>query len=143
MVILVLGIGGTIIMDENGVSPNIAVPFLVIMILIGTYILLAVKIASQWEKAVVLRYGKFHHLRGPGMFWIVPIIGSVVNWIDHRVSVTPFSAEKTLTKIPPPWTWMQCLWLVWDAQKPALEVTDCTVAISWAAQTALCESSVK
>jgi regulator of protease activity HflC (stomatin/prohibitin superfamily) len=64
----------------------------------GLYILLAVHIASQWEKAVVLRFGKFHGLRGPGMFWIVPIVDSIANWIDHRVNVTPFSAEKTLTK---------------------------------------------
>ena len=140
MVILVIGIGGTIIMDENGVSENIAVPYLVVMILLGTYILLAVKIASQWEKAVVLRYGKFHNLRGPGMFWIIPIVDTVVNWIDHRVSVTPFSAEKTLTKDTVPVDVDAVLfWLVWDAQKAALEVADYTVAISWAAQTALRE----
>jgi hypothetical protein len=91
-IILILGIGGTILMDENGIPQNIAVPYLVIMGLIATYILFAVKVASQWEKAVVLHFGKFHNLRGPGMFWIVPIVDSVANWIDHRVTVTPFSA---------------------------------------------------
>jgi hypothetical protein len=68
MVILILAIGGTILMDENGIPQNITVPYLVFMILISTYILLVVKIAVQWEKAVVLRYGKFHNLRGPGLF---------------------------------------------------------------------------
>jgi regulator of protease activity HflC (stomatin/prohibitin superfamily) len=139
-IILVLGIGGTILMDTNGIPQNISVPYLVIMVLIGTYILFAVKIASQWEKAVVLHFGKFHNLRGPGLFWIIPIVDSVVNWIDHRVSVTPFSAEKTLTKDTVPVDVDAVLfWLVWDAQKAALEVADYTVAISWAAQTALRE----
>ena len=62
---------------------------------LGAYILFALKVASQWEKAVVLRLGKFRGLRGPGVFWIVPIIDATVNWIDHRVMVTPFSAKKT------------------------------------------------
>lgn len=139
-VILFLGIGGAILMNENGISQNIAVPYLVIMILIAIYILLAVKIASQWEKAVVLRFGKFRNLKGPGMFWIIPIVDSLANWIDHRVNVTPFSAEKTLTKDTVPVDVDAVLfWLVWDAQKAALEVADYTVAISWAAQTALRE----
>jgi len=108
--------------------------------LIATYILFAVKVASQWEKAVVLHFGKFHSLKGPGMFWIVPIVDSVANWIDHRVTVTPFSAEKTLTKDTVPVDVDAVLfWLVWDAQKAALEVADYTAAISWAAQTALRE----
>jgi len=139
-VIFVLAIIGVAIMDLNGVSESISVTFLVIMILIGIYILLAVQIASQWEKAVVLRLGKFHNLKGPGLFWIVPIVDTVVNWIDHRVNVTPFSAEKTLTKDTVPVDVDAVLfWLVWDAQKAALEVADYKVAISWASQTALRE----
>jgi regulator of protease activity HflC (stomatin/prohibitin superfamily) len=74
------------------------------------------------------------------MFWIIPIVDTVVNWIDHRVNVTPFSAEKTLTKDTVPVDVDAVLfWLVWDAQKAALEVADYKVAISWAAQTALRE----
>jgi regulator of protease activity HflC (stomatin/prohibitin superfamily) len=69
-----------------------------VLILVGAYVLLALKIASQWEKAVVLHLGKFSKLAGPGMFWIIPIVDTIANWIDHRVMVTPFSAEKTLTK---------------------------------------------
>jgi regulator of protease activity HflC (stomatin/prohibitin superfamily) len=139
-VIFALAILGVAIMDKNGVPETFSVSFLVIMILISVYVLLAVQIASQWEKAVVLRFGKFHNLRGPGLFWIIPIVDTVVNWIDHRVNVTPFSAEKTLTKDTVPVDVDAVLfWLVWDAQKAALEVADYKVAISWAAQTALRE----
>jgi regulator of protease activity HflC (stomatin/prohibitin superfamily) len=103
-------------------------------------ILFSMKVANQWEKAVVLRLGKFHGLRGPGMFWIVPVVDSTPNWIDHRVMVTPFNAEKTLTKDTVPVDVDAVLfWLVWDAEKAALEVADYRAAISWAAQTALRE----
>ncbi len=104
----------------------------------GAYFLYALKVASQWEKAVLLRLGKFHGLRGPGMFWIIPIIDNVTTWIDGRVMVTPFSAEKTLTKDTVPVDVDAVLfWVVWDAEKAALEVEDYRAAIAWAAQTAL------
>ena len=110
------------------------------MILVGTYILFALKVASQWEKAVVLRLGKFHSLRGPGLFWIVPIVDTIPSWIDHRVMVTSFSAEKTLTRDTVPVDVDAVLfWLVWDAEKAALEVMDYQSALSWASQTALRE----
>jgi regulator of protease activity HflC (stomatin/prohibitin superfamily) len=112
--------------------------FVVGMMIVGTYILYALKVASQWEKAVVLRLGKFHALRGPGLFWIIPIIDSIPSWIDHRVMVTSFSAEKTLTKDTVPVDVDAVLfWVVWDAEKAALEVKDYQSAIAWAAQTAL------
>jgi hypothetical protein len=139
-VIFVLAVVGVGIMDMNGLPETISVPFLIVMILLGIYLLLATQIASQWEKAVGLRFGKFLSLKGPGIFWIIPIVDTVVNWIDHRVNVTPFSAEKTLTKDTVPVDVDAVLfWLVWDAQKAALEVADYRVAISWAAQTALRE----
>lgn len=106
----------------------------------GLYILLGLKLANQWEKAVVLRFGKFIGQRGPGLFWIVPVIDSVAQWIDQRVIVAPFSAEKTLTKDTVPVNVDAVMfWLVWDAEKAALEVEDYRTAISWAAQTALRE----
>ncbi len=108
--------------------------------LMAVYLLFALKVAAQWEKAIVLRLGKFNGLKGPGFFWIVPILDSAVSWIDHRVTVTPFSAEKTLTKDTVPVDVDAVLfWVVWDAEKAALEVTDYKSAISWAAQTALRE----
>jgi regulator of protease activity HflC (stomatin/prohibitin superfamily) len=106
--------------------------------LIGAYVLFALKVANQWEKAVVLRLGKFHGLKGPGMFWIIPIVDAASSWIDHRVIVTSFSAEKTLTKDTVPVDVDAVLfWVVWDAEKAALEVKDYQAAISWSAQTAL------
>ena len=111
-----------------------------VWILGGLYLLFALKVASQWEKAIVLRLGKFIGLKGPGLFWIVPLVDSAVMWIDHRVMVTSFSAEKTLTKDTVPVNVDAVLfWVVWDAEKAALEVKDYQSAISWAAQTALRE----
>jgi regulator of protease activity HflC (stomatin/prohibitin superfamily) len=108
--------------------------------LLAFYLLFALKIADQWEKAVVLRFGRFRGLRGPGMFWIVPVVDRIPMWIDHRVMVTPFSAEKTLTKDTVPVDVDAVLfWLVWDAEKAALEVEDYRAAIAWSAQTALRE----
>jgi regulator of protease activity HflC (stomatin/prohibitin superfamily) len=108
------------------------------LIIVGVYFLFALKIANQWEKAVVLRFGRFHGLRGPGLFWIMPLIDTISAWIDHRVTVTPFNAEKTLTKDTVPVDVDAVLfWVVWDAEKAALEVRDYQAAISWSAQTAL------
>lgn len=108
--------------------------------IIGTYILLAFKVAEQWEKAILLRLGRFVSLKGPGPFWIIPIVDTIPAWIDHRVMVTSFTAERTLTKDTVPVDVDAVLfWVVWDAEKAALEVEDYRAAISWAAQTALRE----
>jgi len=113
---------------------------LIVSELIGIYILFALKIATPWEKGVVLRFGKLRGLFGPGVFWLIPIVDTLANWIDHRVMVTPFSAEKTLTKDTVPVDVDAVLfWVVWDAEKAVLEVEDYKMAISWAAQTALRE----
>ncbi len=106
--------------------------------MIGSYLMFALKVAAQWEKVIVLRLGKFTGLRGPGLFWIIPIVDSATTWIDHRVMVTPFAAQKTLTKDTVPVDVDAVLfWVVWDAEKAALEVEDYRAAVDWAAQTAL------
>jgi regulator of protease activity HflC (stomatin/prohibitin superfamily) len=121
-------------------SPTLEVAYWIVVVIVGVYLLYAIKVAQQWEKAVVLRLGQFSGLKGPGLFWIVPILDSTPVWIDHRVMVTPFSAEKTLTKDTVPVDVDAVLfWVVWDAQKAALEVEDYRSAIAWAAQTALRE----
>jgi regulator of protease activity HflC (stomatin/prohibitin superfamily) len=112
--------------------------WVVVWTAIGLYILFGLKIASQWEKAVVLRLGKFKALKGPGMFWIVPIVDAIPTWIDGRVWVTPFAAQKTLTKDTVPVDVDAVLfWVIWDAEKAALEVKNYEAAVDWAAQTAL------
>lgn len=136
-ILLVVAVLGAILMSGR-VADSWTGLFVAVMTIAATYILFALKVASQWEKAVVLRLGKFHGLRGPGLFWIVPIVDTIPSWIDHRVMVTPFSAEKTLTKDTVPVDVDAVLfWVVWDAEKAALEVKDYQSAIAWAAQTAL------
>ncbi len=136
-VMMVIAILGAILMD--GKQPDALIGAWVGgWMLVATYILFALKVASQWEKAIVLRLGKFQGLRGPGMFWIVPIVDTIPTWIDHRVMVTPFAAQKTLTKDTVPVDVDAVLfWVVWDAEKAALEVEDYRAAVDWAAQTAL------
>ncbi len=134
---LIVAVLGAIIGDKQ-YSDAVIGGWVVVWALIGTYLMFALKVANQWEKAVVLRLGKFHGLKGPGMFWIIPIMDTVTSWIDHRVVVTSFSAEKTLTKDTVPVDVDAVLfWVVWDAEKAALEVKDYQAAISWSAQTAL------
>ena len=110
----------------------------VITFLFAIIISSAIKIADQWEKAVVLRLGRFHSLRGPGIFFIIPIIDNVAYWIDTRVITTSFTAEKTLTKDTVPVDVDAVLfWKVLDAKKAALEIAEYRNAINWASQTAL------
>jgi regulator of protease activity HflC (stomatin/prohibitin superfamily) len=105
---------------------------------LGLVLMQSPKVAKQWEKAVVLRLGRFVGLRGPGLFWIVPFIDTVSSWIDQRVITTSFAAEQTLTSDTVPVNVDAVLfWMVYDAEKAALEVQQYQDAVSWAAQTAL------
>jgi hypothetical protein len=133
-------LGASLLTLKGTLNNNWAGVWTVAWVLLGTYFLFWLKIASQWEKAVILRLGRFHKLAGPGLFWLLPFVDTLANWIDHRVMVTPFSAEKTLTKDTVPVDVDAVLfWVVWDAEKAALEVADYKAAIAWAAQTALRE----
>jgi len=98
----------------------------------------SIHIADQWEKAVVLRMGKYKGLKGPGLFLIVPIFDKVADYIDQRIRVTEFKAEQTLTKDTVPVNVDAVVyWTVWDVEKAALEVQDYITAISYIAQTGL------
>ncbi len=114
-------------------------PFGVIIgVLLGLLLAQSPKIARQWERAVVLRLGKFVGLRGPGLFWIIPFVDTVSTWIDQRVITTGFAAEETLTMDTVPVNVDAVLfWVVYDPEKAALEVQNYSQAVSWAAQTAL------
>jgi len=138
-ILLIVAVVGAFLLDGRAADWVIGL-FVVGVTVIASYILYALKVASQWEKAIVLRLGKFKKLAGPGLFWIVPIVDTLPAWIDHRVMVSPFAAEKTLTKDTVPVDVDAVLfWVVWDAEKAALEVENYKAAISWAAQTALRE----
>lgn len=104
----------------------------------GALLALGPRVANQWERAVVLRLGKYTGMKGPGLFWIVPFVDRVVLWIDGRVRTTGFAAEKTLTSDTVPVNVDAVLfWAVTDAEKAALQVEDYREAVAWAAQTAL------
>lgn len=140
LILWLLGIGAFFMLRALDVATAWPWVALFLFLLLGLLGLMALKVAQQWEKAVLLRLGKYRGLRGPGMFWILPVIDSTPVWIDHRVMVTPFKAEKTLTRDTVPVDVDAVLfWLVWDAEKAALEVEDYYAAIAWAAQTALRE----
>jgi len=110
----------------------------IVGVLLGLLLAQSPKIARQWERAVVLRLGKFVGLRGPGLFWIIPFVDSVSTWIDQRVITTAFAAEETLTMDTVPVNVDAVLfWMVYDPEKAALEVQNYPQAVSWAAQTAL------
>jgi regulator of protease activity HflC (stomatin/prohibitin superfamily) len=137
--VVILSAGIAAAYTEYGVSNNvessiiIAVAFVVALIISSS-----IKIADPWDKAVVLRLGRFHSLRGPGIFFIIPILDNIPYWIDTRVITTSFKAEKTLTKDTVPVDVDAVLfWKVLDPQKAALEIADYNSAISWASQTAL------
>src|ERR1700745_198080 len=137
LLILGAGIGLALIMyggTLNAGNIGIGIGALVLALLVSN----AIKIADQWERALVLRLGKFHELKGPGLFFIVPIVDSVPYWIDIRVITASFKAEKTLTKDTVPVDVDAVLfWKVIDPQKAVLNVADYQSAISWASQTAL------
>jgi len=150
--------------DSGGSSPNVHPPNIIALVLlaiptvaglvvslnthtpvpviggvvIGIVLMQSPKIAQQWERAIVLRLGRFQSMRGPGLFWVMPFIDRIPTWIDQRTITTSFAAEQTLTSDTVPVNVDAVLfWMVHDAQKAALEVQDYTQAISWAAQTAL------
>lgn len=110
----------------------------VVLIILTILITSSIKIADQWEKAVLLRMGKYIGLKGPGIFFIVPIIDNVIDYIDQRVRVTDFKADQTLTKDTVPVNVVATLyWTVWDVEKAALEVEDYMTAVQYIAQTGL------
>jgi regulator of protease activity HflC (stomatin/prohibitin superfamily) len=112
--------------------------WLVIFMLGGIFFSQSPKIAKQWERAVVLRLGRYTGLRGPGLFWIFPFVETISIYIDQRVITTSFAAEETLTSDTVPVNVDAVLfWMVHDSEKAALEVQDYAQAVSWAAQTGL------
>ncbi|MBI1765816.1 MAG: slipin family protein [Acidobacteria bacterium] len=122
-----------------GVSALLLNPIgLILGALVGVLAMQAPKIANQWERAVVLRLGRYQGLKGPGLFWIMPLIDKIPTWVDQRIITTNFAAEQTLTSDTVPVNVDAVLfWMVYDPEKAALEVQDYAQAVSWASQTAL------
>jgi regulator of protease activity HflC (stomatin/prohibitin superfamily) len=111
-----------------------------VLIALAVLVIASVRVAQQWERAIVLRAGRFRGVRGPGLFAIVPVLDSVAAIIDTRVRTTQFVAEQTLTKDTVPVDVDAIIfWIVADAKRAALEVANYGEAIAWAAQTSLRE----
>src|SRR5262245_6448452 len=110
----------------------------VVGLFVGWLLALSPKVARQWERGIILRLGKYIGQRGPGLFWIVPLIDTGTAWHDQLVITTNFAAEESLTADTVPVNVDAVLfWMVYDPEKAALEVQDYAQAVSWAAQTAL------
>jgi regulator of protease activity HflC (stomatin/prohibitin superfamily) len=118
-------------------NPLFALPFA----LVGVYFLFAIVVVDQWEKVAVLRFGRYRGLRGPGLFFIIPVVDTLSRYVDQRVRVHSVSAESTLTRDTVPVNVDAIVfWLVWNAEKSILEVENFIEAINMSAQTALRES---
>jgi len=137
--LLILGLGAVLAYARHGAAINpefvgIGVGAFILAMLASS----SIQIADQWDKVVILRLGHFHALKGPGLFFIIPVIDTIPYWIDTRVITTGFKAEKTLTKDTVPVDVDAVLfWKVVDPKRAALDVADYQSAISWASQTAL------
>jgi regulator of protease activity HflC (stomatin/prohibitin superfamily) len=136
--IVILGIGGGLAFAMYSTANLGSVWIAVITFVIAVVVSLSIKVAAQWDRAVVLRLGKFRSLKGPGLFFIIPVVDVIPYWIDTRVITASFKAEKTLTKDTVPVDVDAVLfWKVLDPKKAAVDVADYRSAISWACQTAL------
>lgn len=110
-------------------------------VLVGTYLLSAIKVIQQWEKVALLRLGKYVGLRGPGLVMIVPVLETLSAFVDQRIRVASVTAESTLTRDTVPVNVDAIVfWMVWNAEKAILEVEDFLDAVQMSAQTALRES---
>jgi regulator of protease activity HflC (stomatin/prohibitin superfamily) len=134
-VIVALGLGGVGLLTFLSLGSLAA---LVTGAALGLLVGSAPQVAKQWERAVVLRMGRYNGLRGPGLFWMVPLVDSISAWVDERIVTTAFAAEETLTSDTVPVNVDAVLfWRVHDPERAALEVQNFPQAVSWAAQTAL------
>jgi regulator of protease activity HflC (stomatin/prohibitin superfamily) len=140
-IVVVAGLLATLYLDE-GLHRSELVPFTLIpALLAGLYLLFAIKVVDQWEKAVVLRFGRYRGLRGPGVFWVIPVVDVISHLVDQRVRATDVTAESALTRDTVPVNVDAIVfWLVWDAEKAVLEVQSFFGAIFLASQTALREA---
>ena len=133
--LLCLGAGAAVTRFTHSPNPFIAGG------LLGFYLLFSIKVAKQWQKAAVLRFGRYRGLRGPGLFLIVPVVDSLSTFVDQRVRVTDVNAESALTRDTVPVNVDAIVfWVVWSAEKCILEVEDFQRSIAMSAQTALRES---
>jgi len=135
-VIFIIFIGGAVLARLADMPISITV----VLALIGIFLGYSVKMAQQWERAVILRLGKLHSVKGPGLFILVPILDQVATWIDQRIRTSDFSAEQALTRDTVPVNVDAIVfWMVHDPERAALEIADYNSAVQRVAQTSLRE----
>jgi regulator of protease activity HflC (stomatin/prohibitin superfamily) len=135
-VIFILFIGGAVLARLADMPISVTV----ILALIGIFLGYSVKMAQQWERAVILRLGRLHAVKGPGLFILVPIIDQVTTWVDQRIRTSNFSAEQALTRDTVPVNVDAIVfWMVHDPERAALEIANYNSAVEGVAQTSLRE----
>jgi len=134
--IFVVFIGGAVLARLADMPISVTV----ILALIGIFLGYSVKMAQQWERAVILRLGRLHAVKGPGLFILIPIFDAVATWIDQRIRTTEVNAEQALTRDTVPVNVDAIVfWMVHDAERAALEIADYVSAVQRVAQTSLRE----
>jgi regulator of protease activity HflC (stomatin/prohibitin superfamily) len=134
--VFIIFIGGAVL----SFLARMPLPVPIVLALIGIFLGYSIKMAQQWEKAVILRLGKLHAVKGPGLFILVPIFDQVATWIDQRIRTSEFSAEQALTRDTVPVNVDAIVfWMVHDPQRAALEIADYNSAVQRVAQTSLRE----
>jgi regulator of protease activity HflC (stomatin/prohibitin superfamily) len=134
--VFIIFIGGAVLSR----LANMPIAVTVVLALIGIFLGYSIKMAQQWERAVILRLGKLHAVKGPGLFILIPIIDAVATWIDQRIRTTEVNAEQALTRDTVPVNVDAIVfWMVHDAERAALEIADYNSAVQRVAQTSLRE----
>jgi regulator of protease activity HflC (stomatin/prohibitin superfamily) len=135
-VIFIIFVGGAVL----SFVAQLPLALTIVLALIGVFLGYSVKMAQQWERAVILRLGKLQAIKGPGLFILVPIIDQVAMWIDQRIRTTEFGAEQALTRDTVPVNVDAIIfWMVHDPERAALEIADYNSAVQRVAQTSLRE----
>lgn len=136
--LLIAGLGFWVAFLRNGKTIVVADPIVVVSIVVAVVMLFSIKVAEQWERVIVLRFGRFNRMVGPGLFFVIPIVERIPYLVDMRIRATDFSSECTLTRDTVPVNVDAiCFWMIWDAKKAILEVQNYFAAIVLSAQTAL------
>jgi hypothetical protein len=134
--VFIVFIGGAVLSH----LANLPIAITIVLALIGVFLGYSIKMAQQWERAVVLRLGKLQAVKGPGLFILIPIFDAVATWIDQRIRTTEVNAEQALTKDTVPVNVDAIVfWMVHDAERAALEIADYNSAVQRVAQTSLRE----
>lgn len=128
----------TVLAASVAICGELTLVGILVSVVVALAMLSSVHVCMDWERAVVMRLGKFNRLAGPGLFFTIPLLEFCTLRVDQRMNVTPFGAEEALTSDLVPLDVDAVLfWVIWDPEKACTEVEDCYFAVALSAQTAL------